>query len=245
MLQECWGRSPLYEVDGTIVDQGSGTSLTGVTLTHGSNIVRGIINIPGYAPFINEVYFNIAEIVYHFGIEMIEPDVTSYQRSDMKKLTLDDTNTYRFRITNDGKALSKDEQKLIGVSLQIDDVSITPYSDKNILYKAGSVDVKCKLAQNDDGSFSLIPSCPKGVPIIGLQAGDYTVKVSVSLDDSVTEQAIFVVVPSAEDAKDIPKIVISILLLLYLLYILFIRQKHKGLSQEFQRAESFGHYSVL
>ena len=41
-----------YEVDGTIVDQGSGTSLTGVTLTHGSNIVRGIINIPGYAPFI-------------------------------------------------------------------------------------------------------------------------------------------------------------------------------------------------
>lgn len=224
-----------YEVDGTIVDQGSGTSLTGVTLTHGSNIVRGIINIPGYAPFINEVYFNIAEIVYHFGIEMIEPDSTSYQRSDMKKLKLDDNNTYKFRITNDGNVLSKEEQKSIGVSLQIDDVNITPYSDKNLIYTAGNVDVKCKLKQNDDGSYSLIPSCPAGVPIIGLQAGDYTVKVSVSLDDSVTEQAAFTVVPSAEDAKDLPKIVISFLLLLYLLYILFIKKKFRGQVIHYER----------
>ncbi len=217
-----------YEVDGTIVDQGSGTSLTGVTLTHGSNIVRGIINIPGYAPFINEVYFNIAEIVYHFGIEMIEPDTTSYQRSDMKKLKLDDNNTYKFRITNDGNVLSKEEQKSIGVSLQIDDVNVIPYSDKNLIYTAGNVDVKCKLKQNNDGSYSLIPSCPAGVPIIGLQAGDYTVKVSVSLDDSVTEQAAFTVVPSAEDAKDLPKIVIGILLFLYIVYLLFIKKKFKG-----------------
>lgn len=224
-----------YEVDGTIVDQGSGTSLTGVTLTHGSNIVRGIINIPGYAPFINEVYFNIAEIVYHFGIEMIEPDSTSYQRSDMKKLKLDDNNTYKFRITNDGNVLSKEEQKSIGVSLQIDDVNITPYSDKNLIYTAGNVDVKCKLKQHDDGSYSLIPSCPAGVPIIGLQAGDYTVKVSVSLDDSVTEQATFTVVPSAEDAKDLPKIIISFLLLLYLLYILFIKKKFRGQVIHYER----------
>lgn len=224
-----------YEVDGAVIDHGNGTSLTGVTLTHGSNTVRGIINIPGYAPFVNEVYFNIAEIVYHFDIEMIEPSVTSYHRSDMKKLTLDDTNTYKFRIKNDGKVLSKEEQKSIGVSLQIDDVATVPYSDNNIIYKAGNVEVKCKLKQNDDGSYSLIPSCPTGVPIIGLQAGEYTVKVSVSLDNTVTEQAVFTVVPSAEDAKDIPKIIIGFLSLLYLLYIIFIKKKFKGQVVHYER----------
>ena len=217
-----------YEVDGTIVDQGSGTSLTGVTLTHGSNVIRGIINIPGYAPFVNEVYFNIAEITYHFGIKKSQPSGLSYKRSDMKHLQLNDSNTIRFEITNDGQTLSKEEQKSIGVKLQIEDISVTPVSDKNIIYRMGSAKVKCKLEQNDDGSYSLIPDCPTGVPIIGLQAGDYAVKVSVSLDDSVTEEGTFAVVPSAEDAKDLPKIVIGVLLFLYLCYLLFIKKKFKG-----------------
>ena len=217
-----------YEVDGTIVDQGNGTNLTGVTLTHGSNTVRGIINIPGYAPFVNEVYFNIAEITYHFGINKSQPSGLSYKRSDMKHLKLNDSNTIRFEITNDGKVLSKEEQKSIGVKLQIDDISVTPVSDNNIIYKMGSAKVKCKLEQNDDGSYSLITDCPTGIPIIGLQAGDYAVKVSVSLDDSVTEEGTFAVVPSAEDAKDLPKIVIGVLLFLYLCYLLFIKKKFKG-----------------
>jgi hypothetical protein len=217
-----------YEVDGTIIDSGSGTSLTGVTLTHGSNVVRSIINIPGYAPFVNEIYFNIDEITYHFGIQKSQPSDLSYNRSDMKHLNLDDSNTIKFEITNDGKPLSKDEQKSIGVTLQIDDISISPYSDKNIIYTAGNVDVRCKLVQNDDGSYSLIPSCPAGVPILALEAGNYTVKVSVSMDDSITETGEFTVVPSAEDAKDIPKIVIGLLIFLYIFYLLFIKKKFKG-----------------
>lgn len=217
-----------YEVDGTIIDSGDGTNLTSVTLNPGSNVVRGIINIPGYAPFINEVYFNISEVTYHFGIEKQQASGISYDRADMKNLRLDDTNTIKFEITNDGQPLSKEEQKAIGVSLQIDDVSIVPVSDKNIIYTTGKVDVKCRLEQNDDGSYSLIPSCPAGVPVIGLEAGDYTVKVSVSLDDSVAEEAEFTVVPSMEEAKDIPKIIIGVLIFLYLFYLLFIKKKFKG-----------------
>lgn len=217
-----------YEVDGTIVDQGSGTSLTGVTLTHGSNVIRGIINIPGYAPFVNEVYFNIAEITYHFGIKKSQPSGLSYKRSEMKHLQLNDSNTIRFEITNDGQTLSKEEQKSIGVKLQIEDISVTPVSDKNFIYRMGSAKVKCKLEQNDDGSYSLIPDCSTGIPIIGLQAGDYAVKVSVSLDDNVTEEGTFSVVPSAEDAKDLPKIVIGVLLFLYLCYLLIFKKKFKG-----------------
>lgn len=228
-----------YEVDGTTVDQGTGTSLTGVTLTHGSNIIRGTIHIPGYAPFISEVYFSIPEFSYHFGIRKQQPDKLAYNRSDMKQLSLDDTNTVRFELTNDGKPLSKEEQKSIGVSLQIDDVSIADYPDGSIIYTAGSVDVKCKLEQNDDGSYSLIPSCPTGIPIIALQAGDYTVKVSVSKDSSVTEEGQFTVVPSNEDAKDLPKILIGCALFLYLLYIFFIKHHFRGQTVHYER------YSLL
>lgn len=217
-----------YEVDGVIIDSGSGISLTGVILAQGSNVIRGIINIPGYVPFINEVYFNIVEITYQFGIRKQQPSGLSYNRSDMKNLNLDDTNTIRFEITNDGKVLNKEEQKSIGVFLQIDDISISPINDKNLIYTAGNIDVKCKLIQNDDGSYSLIPSCPAGVPILTLEAGDYTVKVSVSMDDSIAEIGEFTIVPSMEDAKDIPKIAIGVFAFLYTFYLLFIKKKFKN-----------------
>ena len=210
-----------YEVDGTIVDQGAGTSLTGVKLVHGNNIVRGIVNIPGYAPFISEVYFSIPEITYHFGIKKSQPSNLSYDRSDMGNLQLDDTNTIKFQLTNDGKPLNKEEQKSIGVQLQIDDISVASV-------KEGFVKVNCKLEQNDDGSYSLVPECPFGVPLFGLQAGNYTVRVSVSMDDKVTEEASFEVVPHPEDYKDLPKIIIGVLLFLYLIYLLFIKKKFKG-----------------
>lgn len=224
-----------YEVDGTIVDQGSGTSLTGVTLTHGSNVIRGIISIPGYAPFVDEVYFNIPEVTYHFGIKTDQPSGLSYMRSDMKDPDLSNSNTVRFEITNDGQTLSKEEQKAIGVRLQIDDISAEPISDKNLIYKMGSTKVKCKLEQNDDGSYSLIPGCPKLVPIIALLAGEYVVKVSISLDDSVTSEAVFTIVPAAEDAKDIPKIFIGVFLFLYICFILFIKKKFKGQTVHYER----------
>lgn len=217
-----------YEVDGTVLDQGNGTGLSGVTLKDGSNIVRGIINIPGYASFIYEVPFNITEIVYYFGINKDSPSGLSYNRLDMKHLKLDDSNTVRFEITNDGKPLSKEEQKEIGVKLQIDDVTVVAPSGGNIISKAGNIKADCKLKQNDDGSYSLIPGCPVGVPIIGLQAGEYTVRVSVSLDDSVTEDAVFSLVAKPEDIQDLPKVVIGLLGFLYLLYLLFVKKKFKG-----------------
>lgn len=217
-----------YEVDGNIVDKGSGTDLTGVTLTQGNNVVRGIINIPGYAPFVNEVSFNIAQVVYHFGIKKTQPLGLSYQRSEMKQLNFDDTNTVKFELTNDGKPLSKEEQENIGVKLEILDVSVTPISDNNLIYKAGNIKADCKLKQNDDGSYTLIPECPALLPILGLQAGDYAVKVFVSLDESVTEKASFTIVPSAEDAKEIPIILGIILLIIYIVFLLFIKKKFSG-----------------
>jgi hypothetical protein len=135
--------------------------------------------------------------------------------------------------------MSKEEQKSVGVSLQIDDISIADYADRNIIYTAGSVDVKCSLEQNDDGSYTLIPSCPAGVPIIALQAGEYTVGVSVSKDAAVTEKGQFTVVPSAEDAKDLPKIIIGGALILYLIYILFIKHHFRGQTVHYER------YSLL
>ena len=50
----------------------------------------------------------------------------------------------------------------------------------------------------------------------------------MSLDDSITESGEFSVVPSAEDAKDIPKIVIGLLIFLYIFYLLVIKKKFKG-----------------
>lgn len=133
MILEVCAVSDGHEVDGIIVNQGSGTSLNGVTLTHGSNIVRRIINIPRYAPFVNEVYFNIAEITYHFGIKKNQPSNLSYNRSDMKHLQLGDSNTVHFEITNDGKPLSKEEQKSMGVKLQIDDMVWALECSRNVL----------------------------------------------------------------------------------------------------------------
>ncbi len=224
-----------YEVDGTVIDSGSGTNLTGVTLTHGSNVVRGIINIPGYAPFKNEIYFNIVEIIYNFGIQKQQIPGLSYNRSDMKDLILDDSNTIKFKLTNDGKPLSKEEQKSIGVTLQIDDIIMSPADDESIISKIGWLDVECKLVQNDDGSYSLIPSCPYLMPIIALEAGDYTVKISVSLDDNVTETGEFAVVPSKKDAEDIPKIAITLFISLYLIYIFFIKKHFKGQVIHYER----------
>lgn len=216
-----------YEVDGSLADSGIGTSLNGVTLTAGHNIIRGIIDIPGYAPFIKEISFELDEFSYNLGINVSQPSGLSYDRADMKQLDLDDSNTIKFDITSDGIVLTKEEQEQIGVSLRIDDISVTPYSDNNIVYTAGKIKVKCKLEQNDDGSWSLIPDCPGGVPIIGLQAGDYIVKVSTDRDDTVTGEAIFTVVPAAEDAKDVPKILIGLLIFLYILYLLFIKKKFR------------------
>lgn len=217
-----------YEVDGNVVDSGSGMELKGVTLISGSNIVRGIIDIPGYAPFISEVYFTIAEIVHNFGIEVIQPSGLTYNRGDLHNLSLTDANTVKFRLTDDGKALTREEQKSFGVKLEIASVDVTRASDKNFVNWCGRFKTSCKLVQNDDGSYSLDPSCSKAVPILMIIPGDYTVTVKVSLDDSITEEGRFTITASKEDAKDLPKILIGLLIFLYLLYILFIKKKFSG-----------------
>ena len=216
-----------YEIDGTVVDSGKGTVLSGVKIGEGSNLVRGTINIPGYAPFINEVSFEIKKIVYNLDIKTDQPENLSYNRSDIGKLKLDDSNTIKFQITNDGKPLTKAEQQSIGVELTISDLSCQQYEDSNIVYTAGKTMVKCELVQNDDGSYSIIPGSPFLTPAISLQAGTYTVEVSIA-DMDIKATGTFTVVPSMEEAKDIPKIIIGILLFLYLMYLLFIKKHFKG-----------------
>ena len=217
-----------YEVDGNIVDRSEGMGLKGVTIKHGSNVLRGIINIPGYAPFVKEVYFNINEISYHFGIKKSPASSISYNRSDIKSMKPDSPNMFRFDITNNGKPLSLEEQNALGLTLKIDDISFTPNTDAKFYLNFGKTKVKCKLVQNEDGSYSLIPSCPFAIPALLLQAGEYNVIVSISPNDSITEKAVFKVNPCIEDLKDLPTIVISFLLIVYIFYLLFIKKKFNG-----------------
>ncbi|KIR01307.1 hypothetical protein P261_00121 [Lachnospiraceae bacterium TWA4] len=217
-----------YEVDGKVVDSNSSTSLIGVTLKKGSNVIRGIMNIPGYVPFARELYFNIEEVINNFGINVIQPKDLSYKRSDIDNLQLDNTNTVRFEVTNNGKALTKDEQAAIGVLLQIDNVDVTPYSGKDSFYGVtGNVNAKCKLQQNDDGSYSLIPSRPIGIQLLFIKVGTYTVHVSLSIDNTITNKGEFTFIPSKEDLKNLFKIIAFIVGFIYLVYLIF-KKKFKG-----------------
>ena len=128
---------------------------------------------------------------YHFGIKKSPASSISYNRSDIKSMKPDSPNMFRFDITNNGKPLSLEEQNALGLTLKIDDISFTPDTDAKFYLNFGKTKVKCKLVQNEDGSYSLIPSCPFAIPALLLQAGKYNIRVSISPDGNITEKVTF------------------------------------------------------
>lgn len=216
-----------YELDGSIVDSGNGTELSGVTLAKGRNVIRGTVTIPGFTPIVMEYDFDIEEVIieYEFGIEMSQPSNLSYLRSELKDIS--DSNTVKFKLTNYGVPLSKDEQKQIGVSLVVDGVDFTPGKDKNFMSKLGVSQANIKLKLNDDGSYSLIPSCPPLIPSTGVKAGTYKVKVVVNTDKGISETAEFVI-EANESPMALINLLVALLIILYLLYLLFVKKKFAG-----------------
>lgn len=207
-----------YEVDGNVRESDNSAKLPNVKVKEGSNVIRGTMNIPGFAPSVYEVSFSVAKIVYHFGIEVDQPDPLSYLRGDLSSRT--GSGDVTFWITNDGVRLSKDQQREIGVGLDVvDTVCDSSQVDPKFNRLAG-FDVSGKLKRNDDGSYTLTPDAPPLVAFL-LSAGDYTVTVCVDQDQSVTATGRFTLVPQMSDYADIIGLLIALILLAILAFLLF------------------------
>jgi hypothetical protein len=211
-----------YEVNGSVENAKDSTRLTGITLQEGDNVIRSTLNIPGFAPSIRELQFDIVKIVYHFGIEVDQPDPLSYLRGKLSERTGDGDVT--FRITNDGIPLTKEEQKEIGVKLKITDTTCDNSAVEGYFNWLGQGLVDCKLTQNDDGSYTLTPQSFLPVAFL-IMAGDYTVTVALNQDDTITATGRFTLVPHPSDFIDILWLILIIFGLMYLIFILFLKRK--------------------
>ena len=245
-----------YLVDGVSIASAQTDELTDVTIQAGSNCIKGTILIPGFAPYIKEQNFDIVvptptptptptpPPVYNFDIVVEEPDIyvpaenkpedfkvsgVTYDRSEIRNIVFDESNTVKFIINNDGVPLSVEEQQNIGVSLVIDSVEYTPSETKGMFDWLASKLMNCRLEQNPDGSYSLIPEVPFFFfTTLFIKEGTYTAHVKLSNDDSVVAAGSFTLVRNkSEDA--IPWIVIGILL--FLLYMFICSRKHKFRNQ--------------
>jgi len=216
-----------YEVDGTMVESADGVQLTDVMIQEGGNIVRGIMQIPGYAPSVREIGFDITEIVYNLGIDAEQPEPLTYLRGDLTGGS-EEGGSLVFRITNDGTALSKEELESMGVGLEVDSVSCDDSGVSGALNRFGKTLVKCKLSQNDDGSYTLEPKEKVAFTAFLIKAGDYTVQVRLTTDETITALGTFSVVPQLSDWGHLPVLIGILILLLYLTYIIFIKYKFKG-----------------
>ncbi len=231
-----------YKVDGNVVASSQTGELTDITIDEGNNRLRGTIIIPGFAPYISEESFEIVNIVYHFGIVVEEPDVyvpegkkpenyevsgVTYDRSCIKDIVFDDTNTVRFWIINDGKKLNSEEQSDINVSLEFVGMDFKPSQDSGLWGFLGSKLMKARLEQNADGSYSLVPEVPSFLPFMTLviKDGTYTANVVVSRDNSVSNVGSFKILRNKAE-NSIPWIYILFLLfLLYLLGMIIFKKK--------------------
>ncbi len=214
-----------YEVDGKIEDSRDSQRLSGVTLLEGHNVFRGILNIPGFAPSVYELPFDLVRIVYHFGIEVDQPDPLSYLRGDLDNRTGDRDLT--FWLTNDGTRLSKEQQDAIGVKLKISDITCDNSAVDGWFNFFGRFLVDCKLKQHDDGSYTVTPRSFLPVAFL-LMAGEYTVTTTVDRDNTVTAQGHFTLVPRIGDFIDLFWLFLILLFLAYIIYILFIKYKFRG-----------------
>ena len=211
-----------YEVNGTIIDQSNDRELKRISLLPGQNVIRITMTIPGFAPLVREIRYEIHDI--HYGILTEQPDKdVNYLRTSLKVRRTDGDRVV-FRITNNDIPLTKEQLKFLGTTLKVGSISCDSSGISGWADTFGKWLAACKLVQNDDGSYSLEPRLPMPFAAFLVQAGAYTVEVFVSADESVTSVGKFSIVPTSEDAGTIISFALFILGLLYLLYL--ILKKH-------------------
>lgn len=218
-----------YEVDGSVEDSGAGTELTGVTLQIGQGVIRGTMQIPGYAPLIQEIQVNITQeaVELHLGLDADVPDPLTYQRAGLGGLS-EEGAAAAFRITNDGVPLTKQELKDFGLSLSITGAACDNSGVTGFLNRIGFLPAVCSLRLEDDGSYLLIPKAPMVFTAFLIRAGVYTVDVAVSSDPSLTASASFTVVPQVSDWLWLLVLLLILLAIITLIYVLFIKYKFTG-----------------
>jgi len=226
-----------YVVDGNTEKTEPGNKLTGVVLKSGDNMIRGTMQIPGFAPSVYEIYFDIEEIVYNFGIKVDQPDPLSYYRRDGK--TSSEHGAVTFWITNDDVPLTKDELKALDLKLTVDSKTCDNSNVEGFLNLFGKLPADCSLTLNDDGSFTMIPISPITSSFVSflIKAGDYTVNVSLNRDKSITATGKFTLLPSYKDWFDMLPLVFTVYLFFLLGHSLFFKKKFRGQEILYRRYE--------
>lgn len=212
-----------YIVDDKVIGSAAGTTLKDVSIKNGKNILRGTMQIPGFAPSIYEIPFDVAKIVYNLGIDVDQPNPLNYNRKGMGKGSVEGTSV-AFHLTHDGNPLSKEEQISSGLGLSIAEVKCDNSGVKGFLHRIGNILAECELVMNDDGSYTLVPKSGFFFTSFLMKAGLYSVKVCATTDDTVTAVGTFTVVPSYWDWIDF---LIWLIILLILIYIIYLIQKPK------------------
>ena len=214
-----------YIVDGNVVDSASGTELNAVKLKKGENVIRGYLQLPGYSPLVVEVVFDITEIIYNFGIDVEQPSPLSYLRGNIEDGS-EQGDEVKFYVTNDGVPLSAEAIKDLDIDLIVTDVNCDDSNITGFWNRLGKWKVNCTIQQNDDGSFTLVPKKYVVFTAFLILAGDYTVDVALSVDESITAQGEFSVIPMPSDWYDLIKLTISLLLLAYIFHLIFKPKFH-------------------
>ena len=215
-----------FIVDDHIVDSANGAKLPGMTIREGEHVIRGIMQIPGFAPSFHECYFRTEQIVYNFGIRVDQPDPLSYYRKHSGDSI--EGGCLTFCITNDGTALSKAEQKSLGVKLEVIDVTCDNSGVTGLLNRFGTLPAECSLKQCDDGSYILTPNPVVPFTAFLTMAGDYVVTVAIDRDNTITATGKFSMIAQLRDWIDLSWLLLILLLLCYLIYIIFIKYKFTG-----------------
>ena len=213
-----------YSVDDNLIDSAQKDKLKGIHLREGFNTFKGTMQIPGFAPSVFDYSFELRPIVYHFGIEVEQPDPLTYYRKNAGSGSADGSSLI-FRITNDGVPLTAQEQDQIGVGLEITDVSCDNSEVKGFFNRFGNIPANCKLQRNDDGSYTITPLARAPFTAFLMKAGVYTVTVGVDKDAAVTAQGSFDMVALPADWIDLIGLIITILLICCLIYCLCFKYK--------------------
>ena len=220
-----WGIE--YIVDGKMLDSGSGTKLSGVSIQAVQNEIRGIMNIPGFAASMYRITYDVDPHVYKFGVDVDQPNPLTYYRSHIQDGS-SEGGSVKFWITDDGARMSKEELKTAKVTLEMVDIACDDSGITGLAKKLGKLQANCRLIKNDDGSFTLEPAAPVPFTAFFMKAGTYQVTVCIDQDTSVTAIGTFNLQPHEDDPDSLWWLLIVLAIIIYLIYIIFIKYKFRG-----------------
>ena len=216
-----------YEVDDSVVASNNSNQLDDVEILMGRNMIRGTMQIPGFAPSVYEIFFEQSEIVYNLGLEVDQPDPLSYYRRYIRDGSIEG-GAVTFWLTNDGQRLNQAEVDQSGAKLEVVNIECDNSNVTGFLHTFGKVLAGAKLVENGDGSYSLKPTGKMAFTAFLTMAGDYTVDVALVDDPSIQATGKFTMVPLLIDWLDLLILILIVCLLIYLIYIIFIKYKFKG-----------------